>query len=256
VYCGKYNCQYLLSIFYLILFYFIFIFLLNIIVGFSEKKTIIIINPPTMDKNEVTFESKEDFFSFCESQSMTIVERDVEKNVDRILSYGQIRDGGVYAAGGGYFRSLLEDRHVRQVETKVFEHEASLAVLNEVGCGCHLHENVIIEHHGQSKEIDGIILHQGGQNVPNSTAYIVEAQITPPLSIVKKLMDKVELFRDYRYHSPHFSSVSTVVPVLAGRKWDKNVVDACIDKQIWRVTPSGRGYKIVRSFHTLLVKFK
>ena len=127
-----------------------------------------------------------------------------------------------------------------------------MAVRDEVGLNSRLHENLIFEHNGKKLEVDGIVVHKGGKDIANSTAYVIESQITPSITRIDNLIDKVDLFRSYISTSDHFRSVTHVVPVLAGKKWNQDVIDNCARKNIWRVTPSGRSYKVIRAFHTLL----
>jgi len=224
-------------------------------------KTITLIYPNVTEKDEVVkckviLEDKKDYYEYCRANNARIRRRDEEEKIDCYLSYNEIVNGGVYAVGGEFFRSIAEDKQHRQVDAKVFEHESGLAVQSEVGSGSHLHENIVIEHDGNKREIDGIVVHKGGQDVPNSTAYVIEAQISPPITKIDKLLNKVELFKKYIPSSPHFRSVTKVIPVLGGKKWSKDLTEACVAKNIWRVTPSGNGYKIIKSFHTLVMKLK
>lgn len=227
----------------------------------TGRKTVTLIYPSVTDKDEVvkcevTFKDEQDCHNYCRTNNGRIKMRDEERGIDRFLPYDEIVDGGVYAIGGEFFRAVAEDKQHRQVDAKVFEHESALAVQREVGKGAHIHENILFEHDKQNREIDGIVLHLGGKDVPNSTAYIIEAQISPPLTKIDKLLDKVRLFEKFHPSSSHFNSVTKVVPVLAGKRWSEDVIKACAKEKIWRVTPSANGYKIIRSFHTLLLKIK
>jgi len=229
----------------------------------DNLKTVTLIYPSVSDKDKImtckmTFSDKDEYVNYCRSNNGWIRKRDEESNEDKYLSYAEIVNGGVYAFGGEYFRATTEDRQHRQVDSKVFEHETALAVQAEVGNGdnnvTHIHENVVFVVEGKKREIDGIVVHKGGTGIPGSIAYVIEAQISPPLSKVDKLIDKVELFQKYIPSSPHFNTVTQVIPILAGKIWSKDLTNACVERKIWRVTPSGRGFKIIRSFHTLLIK--
>jgi hypothetical protein len=101
-------------------------------------------------------------------------------------------------------------------------------------------------------EIDGIIVHVGGENFANSTAYIVECSSSPAQTKVEKLVKKVENFKILSKFDKHFSACTNFVPVLGGRHWDPSVLKECIDRKVWTVSPSGLGYTVSRNFSTLL----
>lgn len=130
---------------------------------------------------------------------------------------------------------------------------------SDIGTGSCIRENILFEYDNEKRTIDGlVVLHLGGVNVPISSAYIIEAQVSPHETTVNELMDKVHLFKKCCPSSSYFNSVTKVVPVLAGKQWGEGVMNACSAKGIWRVTPSSvnKAYKVIRSFHTLLLKIK
>ena len=216
----------------------------------EESKTVKIIFPSDTNESGVDmrtrmFENQNDFTQYCRAHngSLCLYERD--------LCYKDIVDGGVYAFGGAYFRASFNESLYRQVDAKVFEHESALSVQSYVGQkDAHIHSNYIFSQDDKVSEIDGIV-HVGGQNILNSVAYVIEAQLNPPLSKIDKLLKKVSLFSKHIPNSEHFKSVTNVIPVLAGKHWSPELDKKCVEKNIWRVCPSGLGYKVIRSFSTI-----
>jgi hypothetical protein len=212
-----------------------------------------------VDKDEikeiiVTFRNEADYKEYCRDFEGRARRRDDVIGCDVVLLYEDLKDGGVYKFGGELHRIVAEDKQHRQVDAKVFEHESILAVQSDIGEDAHVHQNVILKDHNSTREFDGIVQTRG-ENVPDSTAYIIEAQISPPLETIETLQNKINFFEKCCPSSPHFKNVTKVVPILAGKHWSKEVINACTAKGIWRVTPSaGNGYKIIRSLHTLLRK--
>jgi hypothetical protein len=123
-----------------------------------------------------------------------------------------------------------------------------------VGQDAHRHNNYKFydDKKNPIMKIDGIIVHVGGENVANSTAYIVECSSSPAQTEVEKLVKKVENLKRLSKFDKHFSACTNFVPVLGGRHWDPSVLKECIDHKVWTVSPSGLGYTgVSRNFSTL-----
>jgi hypothetical protein len=117
------------------------------------------------------------------------------------------------------------------------------------GIVAHIHQNVKFTNPVSGKdavEIDAVVLHVGGENVAGSSAYLLECALSPQAKDVQIIQKKLEVFNAYAKTSRHFSTVNNVVPVLAGRNWSAEIVDACEASKttLWRVSPSGKSLKV------------
>jgi hypothetical protein len=98
------------------------------------------------------------------------------------------------------------------------------------------------------------IVHVGGETIYNSTAYLVEASYSPQVNEIQILTEKVKKFKKLLPRDKHFKTITNVVPVLAGRHWGGPSVKAAEAAKLWRVAPSAKGYEVIRSFHSLVIK--
>jgi hypothetical protein len=201
---------------------------------------------PAVEKNEVprknlvTFESDADIHKFNRVHHGSLS----HANTGVVMNLANFIDDEVYTFIGGFYEANRSRQRRGQEDDKVFEHVAGLTVKNEVGAGAHMHANVIYPPTGDAQfEIDCVI-HDGHETV-SSTAYVVESSNSPQVREVDILLKKVEKFKASAHDMPHFKSVKTFIPVLAGRLWPKETIDMCDEKKIVRVTPSGGAYKVV-----------
>lgn len=173
----------------------------------------------------------------------------------RILNeLDQLEDGGTYVLGNPYFDAIANERQHRQVEAKVLEEESKSAVIKFLGKGAHIHPiRELKDESGNSlMEIDGLIIHEGGHNVVNSSVYIVECGFNPALQKVQDLLPRLEKFKGLVKHNPHFSTTTNFYPVFGARQFSPAVNEFCKRNSIWQVRPSGGGYEVVRNLSTLV----
>lgn len=159
---------------------------------------------------------------------------------------------GIYYFVGGHYQALQERRLRDQVEDKVLELETALAIRNELGPTAHLHPSCIFydEKLNPIKEIDGVVVHVDDAFSQESTAYIVEAALSPQLNKVGKLQSTVQTFMTLAPRHEHFKMVTRFIPVLGGRHWSSEVITKSQQAGQWRVSPSGAGYIVSRVFST------
>lgn len=217
------------------------------------EKCIFVVSPP-VEKNDVPtiskirVQSQEDLDKFCSINHGWLVDSKSERAM-----FSNLIEDGTYTFAGSFYKATENDVRRRQVDDKILEFESALAVKSSVGPNCHIHPNVTFFDDKNKKklmEIDAVV-HVGGEDVPESVAYIIEASYSPQLSEVESLANKVRKFKELAPKHPHFKSVNSVVPVLAGRHWPKTTMDAAVAAKQWRVFPSGAGYQIVRGVHML-----
>lgn len=222
-----------------------------------QVKTITVITPP-LDKHDV---AEVETLSLQSNAELTAYKKESHgslyfgANLDQlVMRIQQLSDGDVCRLGGKFFDSFANKRQHEQVSAKVLEIEAALCVERDVGPGAHRHNNYIFYNDKNIPilEIDGIIVHVGGERVANSTAYIVECSSSPQLSEVEKLLEKVKKFECEAKTDKHFSACTNFIPVLGGRHWDASVTKECFARKVWTVSPNGLGYSVLRNFSTLV----
>ena len=171
----------------------------------------------------------------------------MKNSADAIATFANLKSDGVYTFFGAFYKTNENDSRRRQVDDKVLEFESALAVKKELGPFAHIHPNVVFldENGNRAMELDAVV-HVGEENVPGSTAYIVECSYSPQLGEVQRLAEKVDRFLKFSKKDKHFESVTNVVPVLAGRHWTSDTMKAATAANQWRVHPSGAGYDVVR----------
>jgi hypothetical protein len=225
---------------------------------------VIVVTPPVDERREavaqeVTF-SRKNFLS-----QMRVFHGVLCRNGQAIVEFDKLEAGATYVLGGGFFESVQDDKTRRKSDDKVLEVEGAECVrkfVHDTFKGdVHLHLNVkdFVKKGdvGQSMEVDGVVVHQGGQDKPNSTAYVVECANAPQDEEVDKLFKKMEHFKQFARSSDHFRSCTTFVPVLVGKNWSNaKTVTKCNSQNVWRVQPGGARYEVVRSFATLLRRVK
>ena len=103
----------------------------------------------------------------------------------------------------------------------VFEQDAAMAVQREVGGDDTQFRNnfkFLGENRDEIAEFGGIVVHKSGENVVNSTAYVIECSYSPQIGEVAKLQEKVELFKRLAHGHKYFGTVTKFVPVLGGHR--------------------------------------
>lgn len=168
-----------------------------------------------------------------------------------VEAFEDLQENVVYVGRGPFYQSIMDERTHRQVEAKVLEIEVGLAVKNSIGECCHLHMNYSFNN---EVEIDGIVVHDGGEDVDNSVAYIIECGYNPDPKKINEVYKKVEKFYKYAKFDQHFRSVKTVVPVFGARLFSAVASQYCKDQKIWQVSPCGNGYSIIRNFSTHILR--
>ena len=177
--------------------------------------------------------------------------------IDCVETYDDLVDGSTYFIVNGYSDAVLNSRTRAQVEDRVLEEQVSLAVVKDIGKGAHVHvhRNVkFTDENGRDEaELDRVVVHKRGEDVPDSVAYVVESALSPQVKDVQLLLDKVKLFQSRVPSSSDFCSVGTVVPVLGGRMWSEEVIQECKAKSgtsggmgtILRAQPSGNDFEVI-----------
>ena len=144
------------------------------------------------------------------------------------------------------------------MDDKVFEFESAVAVKNAIGGTAHIHSNAVFMDQSDPPKTAmevGAVLHEGDESLPNSVAYhLVEASYSPQPGEVEVLEQKASKFMILAKFHPHYRTVTTVIPVLAGRHWTEETIRAASHAKLWRVQPSGLGYQIIRSLHYFVRK--
>lgn len=213
---------------------------------------------PATEKNGVAtvvtvpISSEDDLTEFCR------VQRGNLKNSSEVkATFKNLVVDGIYTFFGAFYTANENDTRRRQVDDKVFEFESAVAVKKVLGENARLHPNVVFkdaEGKTATMELDAVI-HVGGENIPGSTAYIVEYAYSPQMNEVKVLADKVTKFKVLAKTHNRFRTVTDVVPVLAGRHWAIDTVNAATAAKQWRVFPSAAGYQVVRALHFSAKRF-
>ena len=208
---------------------------------------------PAIEKNGVAevvtvpITSEDELKDFCRDHRGSLKD---SANVK--ATFKTLKDDGTYTFFGAFYKANENDTRRRQVDDKVLEFESAVAVKKVLGENAHIHPNVVFKDaEGKTTmELDAVI-HVGGENIPGSTAYIVECAYSPQMNEVKVLADKVTKFKVLAKTHNHFRTVTDVVPVLAGRHWAIDTVNAATAAKQWRVFPSAAGYQVVRALHTV-----
>ena len=180
--------------------------------------------------------------------------------IDCVPTYDDLVDGSTYYIVNDYYDAVVNSKTRAQVEDRVLEEQVSSAMVNHIGKGAHVHRNVKFTDEETKQdviELDRVVVvHEGGEDVPDSVAYVLECALSPQVKDVKLLLDKMEVFRLHTNSSSHFRSVGKIVPVLAGKMWSEEVIQECKAKSatrvsggmdpILRIQPSGNDFKVIR----------
>ena len=178
----------------------------------------------------------------------------LKKNI-RMMKMEQLIENKVYMiVSQSIYRHGIEKQR-RQIDSRVLEQEATLAVKAMLGSNAHEHYNIITKKSDGSNEneYDGVVIHNGGET--NSEVYIIECAYSPTPEKVKMLLDKIETAKFSLPSQLHFSNTSKFIPILGGRLFTEEVDSMCKMKNIWQVKPSGSGYCVHRNFSTLARRF-
>ena len=182
-----------------------------------------------------------------------------------VRTYDALVHGSIYCLDNGHYTAVRNRKTRTQVEAKVLEEQAGLAMVNDIDEGAQVHRNVKIVDIKTKKDISEldmvVVVHEGGDDVPDLVAYVIECALSPQVKDVKLLLDKVEVFRLHAPSLPHFRSVGTIFPVLGGKMWSDEAIQECKAasetyvsrgmRPILRIQPSGKDFKvIVRGFST------
>ena len=188
---------------------------------------------------------------------------DVTGVVKCVQEFEDLEDGSIYYLYNDYYSSNVKYKTRTQAEDRVLEEKHSMALVNHAGGNSHVHRNIKFkdENGKDIAEIDRIVVvHKGGEDVPNSVAYVLESATSPQVKDAKILLDKVDFFNIHAPSLPHFRSVGSVVPVLGGKIWSDEVIQECKARNetlvsrgmspILRIQPSGKDFKVIRGFST------
>jgi hypothetical protein len=223
-------------------------------VGLSVKTIKVIIPQEGKNKKarvrEVSLTSNQELRAYLRGYWGAFLSRPGEAR--DVRRFEDLVNGETYVIGGGQYDAIQEEKKRAQVEDRMFEAEAALAVqesLKERGIDAHIHQNVEILdlNTGNSiMELDAVV-HVGGPHVNGSTAYLVECAQTPQTYDVDRIEKKVDKFKKHATKLPHFGSVVEVVAVLAGRNWLPETIEACSNRtlNLWRVCPSDKSLKVI-----------
>ena len=154
-------------------------------------------------------------------------ENTVGNVIDGVRTYDDIVDGSTYYMFNGYFDPVLNNRTRRLVNDRVLEDQLSSALVEHLGGTAHVHRGIKAkDEEGNDKaKFERIVVHEGGEGLPDSVANVLECALSPQLKDLEILLDKVEIFKlDVVPSSSHFSSVETVVPVLGGKMWSEEMI--------------------------------
>ena len=195
---------------------------------------------------------------------LTIVNDTISSDAVVVQTYDDLVDGSTYYFCNGHYNAVRNSQTRAQVEDKVLEEQVSLAMVNDLGKGAHgkgahVHRNVKLVDEKTKQDIAEldrvVVVHEGGEDVPDSVAYVIECALSPQVKDVKLLLDKMEVFRLHTNSSSHFRSVGKIVPVLAGKMWSEEVIQECKAKSatrvsggmdpILRIQPSGKDYEVI-----------
>ena len=213
----------------------------------EEEKVIIVIIPVTEKYGvpeivQVPISSEEDLTFFCQ-----VHEGYLKNSANMTATYKNIETDGVYTFYGSFYSAIDNESRRRQLDAKVLECESVLAVKKELGPFAHIHRHVVLldENGNRTMELDAVV-HLEEENVPGSTACIVECSFSPRLGEVQRLSEKADRFLKFAKRDKHFGSVTSVVQVLAGRHWTNETLLAASAANQWTVQPSGARYDVVR----------
>jgi hypothetical protein len=238
----------------------------------NERKTVYVVLPPEVRNGEpelvkISLTSEKDLREFMKDLGGGCLYNGMDLTGTKILSkrFEDISSGITYGIVGGRYGTISDKKTRSQVEDRILEHQIALAVANYVGDGAHVHRNMEIIDETTNQvvaEVNGIIIHKGGENIPHSVAHVAECAFSPQLYDIERLLEKVQKFERYAPSSSHFSTVTSFVPVLGGKNWSEEVIQKCRATNemralrgasvspIWRVQPSGMDFKVVREFST------
>ncbi len=197
---------------------------------------------------EASLRTNQDLKELMKELGGGVLCRNCGKRLRRTIE--ELDDKGVYVIVGGTYGTMMTKRARQQVEDKVLELEAALAVQKYLKkqhkIDSHIHQNVKFTESGQDKlEIDAIVMHTSCEDA-GSSAYLIECALSPQVHDIEKLHTKVGRFKTYANTLPLFSSVDKVIPVLAGRNWSRETIDECnaSNTTLWRVSPSGESLQV------------
>ena len=196
---------------------------------------------------------------------LSIVDDTTSSVPELVQTYDALVDGATYSFSNEHFKAVRNRRARAQVEDRVLEEQVSLAMLSDIGEGAHVHRNLKFVDEKTKKDIAELdrvlVVHQGGENVKNSKAFVIEIALSPQPKDVKLLEVTVDKFIQHAPFSPHFRSVVEVVPVLGGKMWSEDVIQECRKtnesrvlrglRPILRIQPSGKDFKVIREFSSL-----
>ena len=183
--------------------------------------------------------------------------------IDCVVEFDDLEDDAMYYLFNEHFDAVYNRKIRIQAEDRVLEEKHSLALVDYAGGNSHVHRNTIFkdENDKDKAEIDRIVVvHTGGEDVPHSVAYILESATSPQVMDVELLLDKVKVFQLHAPSLPHFRSVETIFPVLGGKLWSDETIQACKARSetcvsrgmspILLIQPSGKDFKVIRGFST------
>jgi hypothetical protein len=189
---------------------------------------------------------------------------DKTRVIKGVNDFEELEDGSIYYLLNCYYDAARTHKTHIQAENRVLEEKHFMTLENHTGGNSKIiHRNLKFKDDNDKDiaEIDGIVaLQNGGENVPHSVAYVLESTFSPQVADVEILLDKVNVFKLHAPSSPHFRSVGSVVPVLGGKIWSDEVIQACKARNetlvlrgmspILRIQPSGKDFKVIREFST------
>ena len=226
----------------------------------NQSKVIHVVAPPygddksdPPDEYEEELRCDQDIYDLEKREMGRLCFYDSSRNkYIRMKSLKDLVDNQVYVIKShSTFNNGLEMQR-RHVDSKVLEQEATLAVKNCLGQNAHEHYNVITKKaNGKNEnEYDGVVVHNGGENIADSEVYVIECAYSPTPEKVKKLLAKLETAKLALPSQLHFATSTNFFPVLGGRFFTDEIENLCKAKNIWQVKPSGGGYCVRRNFTT------
>ena len=159
--------------------------------------------------------------------------RDVDSDtfvIDSVESLDELVDGSTYYLVNFYQYAVPNSITMNNILHRVLESQVSSTLVNAIGEGAHVHRNVKFTDEQTQKvlaELNRVIVHKGGEDVPDSEVYVMEYDLSPQIRDVNRLLDMVEVFRLHAPTSAHFRSVGKIVPVLGGKIWSEEVIREC-----------------------------
>ena len=210
--------------------------------------------------------STDEMIQFVERHGGGVLYRDVDSVtgvIKCVQEFDDLVDDYVYYLFNDYYNDVLDNSARARVEDRVLEDQLSLALVDYLGGNAKVHRNIkfMDEKRKDFVEFDRVVVvHGGGEDVSDSVANVLECSLSPQVKDVQQLLDKVEVFKLHVPTTTQFRSVGTIVPVLGGRMWSKEVIQECRAKSearvlrgmspIVRMQPSGKDYKVIRGFAT------